>query len=83
MKISDVIWEVMDNALYIMHLFAVLCVGASAVACPVLLYAMLSEIRELRKEIPPECQCGHECHVPGPVLPRVLPRLRRIGEEAE
>jgi hypothetical protein len=83
MKISDIVWEVMDNALYIMHLFAVVCVGASAVACPVLLYVILSEIRELRKEAPPECQCGHECHVPGPVLPRVLPRLRRIGEEAE
>lgn len=83
MKISDIVWEVMDNALYIMHLFAVLCVGVSAVACPVLLYVILSEVRELRTEIPPECQCGHECHVPGPVLPRVLPRLRRIGEEAE
>jgi hypothetical protein len=82
-KISDIVWEVMDNALYIMHLFAVLCVGVSAVACPVLLYVILSEVRELRTEIPPECQCGHECHVPGPVLPRVLPRLRRIGEEAE
>jgi len=82
-KISDIVWEVMDNALYIMHLFAVLCLGVSAVACPVLLYSLLVEIRELRKDIPPECQCGHECHVPGPVLPRVLPRLRRIGEEAD
>jgi hypothetical protein len=81
MKISDFVWEFMDNALYVMHLVAVLCLGVSAVACPVLLYLILSEIRELRTEIPPECQCGHECHVPGPVLPHVLPRLRRIGEE--
>jgi len=81
MKISDIVWEVMDNALYIMHLFAVVCVGASAIACPVLLYSLLVEIRELRKEIPPACQCRHDG--PVPVLPRVLPRLRRIGEEAD
>lgn len=81
MKISDFVWEMMDNALYIMHLFAVLCVGASAVACPVLLYSLLVEIRELRKEIPESCQCRSDG--PGPVLPRVLPRLRRIGEEAD
>jgi hypothetical protein len=80
-KIADIVWEVMDNALYIMHLFAVLCVGASAVACPVLLYALLLEVRELRKEIPESCECRSDG--PGPVLPRVLPRLRRIGEEAD
>lgn len=82
MKISDIVWEVMDNALYIMHLFAVLCLGVSAVACPVLLYSILFQIREIEKLIPPACQCQHE-DVPGPVLPRVLPRLRRIGEEAD
>jgi len=80
-KIFDVVWEIMDNALYIMHLIAVLCVGASAVACPVLLFSLLFEIRELRKEVTPACECRHDG--PGPVLPRVLPRLRRIGEEAE
>jgi len=80
-KISDIVWEVMDNALYIMHLFAVVCVGASAVACPVLLYSLLLEVRELRKEIPGSCECRSDG--PGPVLPRVLPRLRRIGEEAD
>jgi hypothetical protein len=81
MKISDIVWEVMDNALYVMHLFAVLSLGVSAVACPVLLYVILSEIRELRKELPESCECRHDG--PGPVLPRVLPRLRRIGEEAD
>ena len=81
MKLSDFVWEFMDNALYLMHLFAVLCLCASAVACPVLLYALLFEIREMRKEMPGPCECRHDG--PGPVLPRVLPRLRRIGEEAE
>ena len=83
MKISDVVWEIMDCSLYLMHMFAVLCLSVSAVACPVLLYSLLCELREVRKELPECCQCGHECHVPGPVLPRVLPRLRKIGEEAE
>ena len=81
MKIADTLWELMDNALYVMHLAAVLCVGASAVACPVLLYALLAEIRELRTQIPKSCECRHDG--PGPVLPRVLPRVRRIGEEAD
>jgi hypothetical protein len=81
MKVSDFVWELMDNALYIMHLFAVVCVGASAIACPVLLYVILCEVRELRKPAPPACECRHDG--PGPVLPRVLPRLRRIGEEAD
>jgi hypothetical protein len=82
MKISDIVWEIMDTSLYVMHLFAVLSLGVSAVACPVLLYVILSEVRELRKEVPPACECRHD-DGPGPVLPRVLPRLRRIGEEAE
>ena len=81
MRISDFVWELMDNALYAMHLAAVLCLGTSAVACPVLLYSLLLEYRELRKEAPPACECRHDG--PGPVLPRVLPRLRRIGEEAD
>jgi hypothetical protein len=82
MRISDIVWEIMDTSLYIMHMIAVLCLGVSAVACPVLLYVILSEVRELRTEIPPACECRHD-DGPGPVLPRVLPRLRRIGEEAE
>ena len=82
MKLSDFAWEVMDNALYILRLFAVLCLGVSAVACPVLLYSILFQIREIGKAIPTACECQHD-DGPGPVLPRVLPRLRRIGEEAE
>ena len=82
MKISDIVWEIMDTSLYLMHLFAVLCLGVSAVACPVLLYLILSEIRELKTELPEPCECRH-VDGPGPVLPRVLPRLRRIGEEVD
>ena len=81
MKFADFLWELMDSALYAMHLFAVLALGTSAVACPVLLYSLLIEIRELRTQIPKSCECRHDG--PGPVLPRVLPRVRRIGEEAD
>jgi len=57
--------------------------AASAIACPVLLWLLLVEARETRREEPRPCHC-HCQHDdgPGPVLPRVLPRLRRIGEEA-
>jgi hypothetical protein len=81
MRFADFLWELMDNTLYAMHLAAVLCLGTSAVACPVLLYSLLLEIRELRTQIPKSCECRHDG--PGPVLPRVLPRVRRIGEEAD
>jgi hypothetical protein len=81
MRFADFLWELMDNTLYAMHLAAVLCLGTSAVACPVLLYSLLIEIRELRTQIPKSCECRHDG--PGPVLPRVLPRVRRIGEEAD
>ena len=81
MRFADFLWELMDSALYAMHLFAVLALGTSAVACPVLLYSLLIEIRELRTQIPKSCECRHDG--PGPVLPRVLTRVRRIGEEAD
>jgi hypothetical protein len=80
----DWLWELLDNALYLLHLAAVLLVVAAAVACPLLLWRISEGVRFLSlREVPPPCEC--HCHHdagPGPVLPRVLPRLRRIGEEA-
>ena len=61
MKVTDVVWEIIDNGLYVLHLVAVLFISVSAVACPIWLGMIHSEL----------------------VLPRVLPRVRRIGEEAE
>jgi len=81
-KLADVVWEVMDNALYVLHLCAILLLSAAAVAVPALLWQVRDEIRALRAEMPQPCQCGHD-DGPGPVLPRVLPRVRRIGEEAD
>ena len=81
MKVTDVVWEIIDNGLYVLHLVAVLFIGVSAVACPIwlgMIHAELVAIREQIKAVEIKPDDG-----PGPVLPRVLPRLRRIGEEAQ
>ena len=80
---TDRLWEILDNARYVLHLAAVLLVVAAAGACPLLLWRISEGVRFLSlREVPPPCQCCHHDDGPGPVLPRVLPRLRRIGEEA-
>jgi hypothetical protein len=81
MKLSDFVWEIVDNGLYVLNLAAVGLVALSAIACPMWLAMIHQELVEIRENVRP-CECRHE-DVPGPVLPRVLPRLRRIGEEAE
>jgi hypothetical protein len=81
MRITDVVWEIIDNGLYVLHLVAVLFIGVSAVACPIwlgMIHAELVAIRDEIRAIEIKPEDG-----PGPVLPRVLPRLRRIGEEAQ
>lgn len=80
MKLSEIIWEVVDNGLYVLHLVAVLFIGVSAVACPVWLGMIHAELKGIREELRP-CECRHDDD-PCPVLPRVLPRVRRLGEEA-
>jgi hypothetical protein len=81
MKVTDVVWEIIDNGLYVLHLVAVLFIGVSAVACPIWLGMIHRELVAIRQEIKPvEIKPDDG---PGPVLPRVLPRVRRIGEEAE
>jgi len=81
MRITDVVWEIIDNGLYVLHLVAVLFIGVSAVACPIwlgMIHADLVAIRDEIRAIEIKPDQG-----PGPVLPRVLPRVRRIGEEAQ
>ena len=83
---TDWLWELLDTFLYVAHLALVVMLTASAIACPLLLWLLLSEAREIRTAIPPACECRHhlrEDDGPAPVLPRVLPRVRRIGEGAE
>ena len=81
----DWLWELIDTGLYLAHIALVVLLTASAIACPALLWLLLAEAREIRTAIPAACECRHHLRDddgPGPVLPRVLPRLRRIGEEA-
>jgi hypothetical protein len=83
---TDWLWELIDTGLYLAHLALVVLLTASAIACPVLLWLLLSEAREIRAAIPAACECRHHLRDddgPGPVLPRVLPRVRRIGEGSE
>lgn len=81
MKFSDVLWEIIDNGMYVLHLSAVLLIGLSAIACPLWLSMIHREMKQMREEFRP-CECRHDDR-PVPVLPRVLPRLRRVGEEAD
>lgn len=80
MKFTDLLWEIIDNGLYVLHVIAVFIVGLAAIACPIWLSMIHSELVAIRQEIKP-CECRRD-DGPGPVLPRVLPRVRRIGEEA-
>ena len=79
----DWLWELIDTGLYLAHIALVVLLTASAIACPALLWLLLVEARETRREEPRPCHCCHHDAGPGPVLPRVLPRLRRIGEASE
>jgi hypothetical protein len=81
MKLSDFLWELIDNSFYVANLAAVVLVSLSAVACPLWLVMIHAELAKIREQIKP-CECRRD-DGPGPVLPRVLPRLRRIGEEVE
>lgn len=77
------VWEwfshAVDNALMALHCAGVLLVCTSAVACPVYLHLIYAELSQGRQQHA-SCKCGDErC----PVLPRVLPRVRGIGEEAD
>jgi hypothetical protein len=83
---TDWLWEVIDTSLYVGHVLLLLLATAAAVAIPGLLWLLLVEAREIRDAIPPACECRHHLRDedgPGPVLPRVLPRARRIGEASE
>jgi len=78
----DWVWELLDNALYLLHLAAIVLVGLAAIACPIYLQQIHADLLAIREEVRP-CECRHrDDDGPGPILPRVLPRLRRIGEEA-
>ena len=80
---TDWLWEAIDNGLFLAHCVLVVALLAFCVVTPGLLWLTLEEVRAIRDELPAGCRCRQRDEDgPGPVLPRVLPRLRRIGEEA-
>ena len=82
MTILDWIWEAIDNALYLLHLAAIVLVALAAIACPIYLQQIHADLLAIREELRP-CECRHrDADGPGPILPRVLPRLRNLREEA-
>lgn len=76
MTVLDHIWEVIDNALMLCCCIAMLVVSVSALACPIYLHLIHAELVQIREQTA-SCRCSDG---PGPVLPRVLPRLRNLGE---
>lgn len=74
-------WFLVDTGWFLVTLSATVLACVALIATPIWLGLIHAEIVALRGEVTP-CRC--DCHAdgPGPVLPRVLPRLRRIGEEA-
>jgi len=85
MRVSDFVWELIDNGLYVAHLVLIMGVATTAIACTMLLYQIRTELAVIRECVATaEPHCRHcDPDAPVPVLPRVLPRLRRIGEEPE
>lgn len=79
---TDWLWEAIDNGLFIAHCVLVVALLAFCVVTPGLFWLTLEEVRGIREELPSGCHCGHrDDDGPGPVLPRVLPRLRNLREE--
>lgn len=78
----DLLWEFIDNALFLAHCVLVVALLAFCVATPGLLWLTLEEVRAIRDELPLGCDCRRcDDDGPGPILPRVLPRLRNLREE--
>jgi len=82
-KLGDFVWELIDNALFIAHITTIVVVVAFCGAVSAMLWFLLDEVRGIRAEMPASCECRHIDQGPGPILPRVLPRVRRIGEEPQ
>lgn len=76
MTILDHVWQIIDNALMLCCCIAIVVVSASALTCPIYLHLIYAELVQIREQAA-SCKCSDG---PGPVLPRVLPRLRNLGE---
>ena len=77
------LWFLADTGWFLLTVAVTILAGVAIVATPIWLQLIHGELVAIRGGLVP-CQCSCSCDGdgPGPILPRVLPRLRRIGEEA-
>ena len=74
----DRIWNLIDDCLFYILAVVVLIAAAAITACPALLWRIDGRLATAGR-----CECRHRDEAgPGPVLPRVLPRVRNLREEA-
>jgi hypothetical protein len=76
------LWFLIDTGWFLLTAACTVLACVALVSVPVWLGLIHTELVALRGEVMPcRCDCRH-ADGPGPILPRVLPRLRRLGEEA-
>jgi hypothetical protein len=76
------LWFLIDTGWFLLTAAATVLVCVAMASTPIWLGLIHAELVALRGEVTP-CRCDcRDADGPGPILPRVLPRLRRLGEEA-
>lgn len=75
------LWFVLDTGFFLLTASVTVLAGVALIATPIWLGLIHAELVALRGE-QAVCCCRHREDGHGPILPRVLPRVRRIGEEA-
>lgn len=76
-------WFLLDTGWFLVTAGTTVVAAASLIATPIWLGLIHQELVAIRGGLLP-CQCRRcdDADGPGPVLPRVLPRLRNLREEA-
>jgi hypothetical protein len=81
--IRAICWFLIDWGVTLVTLSVSVLACVAIVATPIWLGLIHRELTAMRAERAVcACRCDCDDDGPGPILPRVLPRLRRIGEEA-
>lgn len=75
-------WFIIDTGWFLLTVAVTILAGVAIVATPIWLQLIHGELVAIRGGLVP-CQCRHcDADGTGPILPRVLPRLRNLREEA-
>jgi hypothetical protein len=77
------LWFLIDFGWFLATAAISALAAAALIATPIWLGMIHAELKGLRAELPAgACHCRHRDEDGrGPILPRVLPRVRRLGEE--